>query len=198
MAWTPSAACKRTRTCRYLSETVSQVDNCANFLFACDLVQLAHSIHVGCRGCVHSCFSCPVWTEVHSAGTQGCGALRDQHVLSWHLSTSQRRPFRCFGGAAVTGAWDPAKRPSDHILTVAWGKTQAHALFPYPSPSSFPSAPWKGFLACPHQPAGNHHWITEGLRWAGTSGAHLVQPVLQQGHPQQVVQDHVQVHCENL
>lgn len=38
--------------------------------------------------------------------------------------------------------------------------------------------------------------ITEGLRWAGVSGGHLVQ--LTEGHPEQVVQDHSQVPFEYL
>ena len=41
--------------------------------------------------------------------------------------------------------------------------------------------------------------VTEGLRWEGTSGGHLVQPpLLKQGHLQPVDQDRVQTACEYL
>lgn len=36
-----------------------------------------------------------------------------------------------------------------------------------------------------------NHSITAWLRLAGTCGAHLVHPLLQHGHPEQVAQDHV-------
>ena len=40
--------------------------------------------------------------------------------------------------------------------------------------------------------------ITEPLRLEEASGDHVVQPLLKQGHPEEVVQDHVQVAFEDL